>query len=98
MHQQHPELTRAYETFSKACGGAGPLDAKTVALLKLAVSLGSGLEGAAHSHARKALAAGWTREELLHVAHLTAPTIGWPGMMRARGWVQDVTDGEGKAR
>ena len=90
MRADEPEVMRAYEAFGEACKRAGPLDAKTAALCKLAISLGAGLEGAAHSHARKALAAGATREELLHVATLTAPTIGWPAMMRGRGWVQDV--------
>lgn len=26
----------------------------------------------------------------MHVAHLCAPTIGFPPMMRNRGWVEDV--------
>jgi len=85
-------MMQGYEAFGRACSAGGPLDAKTVSLLKLAISLGAGLEGAAHSHARKAREAGWTREELLHAAHLCGPTIGWPGMMRGRGWVLDVTD------
>lgn len=92
MHTEHPSLMAAYESFGAACRAAGPLDARTVALVKLAVSLGAGLEGAAHSHCRKALAAGCSREDLLHVAHLCAPTIGFPPMMRARQWVLDVVD------
>ena len=90
MKKEHPDLVGAYEAFGAECAQAGPLDGKTGAMLKLAISLGAGLEGAAHSHARKALEAGCTREELLHVAVLCAPTIGFPGMMRGRGWVQDV--------
>ncbi len=90
MHGSHPDLMRAYEAFGAACAAAGPLDAKTVALVKLAISLGAGLEGAAHSHCRKALAVGWTKEELLHAATLAGPTIGFPSMMRSRQWVSDV--------
>lgn len=90
MHASHPDLMRAYEAFGAACAAAGPLDAKTVALVKLAISLGAGLEGAAHSHCRKALAAGWTKDELLHAATLAGPTIGFPSMMRSRQWVTDV--------
>lgn len=92
MRTDQPGLLGAYEAFGAACAAAGPLDAKTIALCKLAVSLGSALEGAAHSHTRKALEAGCTREEILHVAHLCAPTIGFPGMMRSRGWVLDVLE------
>jgi 4-carboxymuconolactone decarboxylase len=90
MRAEHPQLMAAYEALGEACTGAGPLDRKALALVKLGISMGAGLEGAAHSHTRKALAAGWTREELLHAALLTAPTIGFPSMMRARKWVQDI--------
>lgn len=90
--KEQPRLLEAYERFGEACAKAGPLDVKTIALVKLAISLGAGLEGAAHSHCRKALAAGWTADELMHVAHLCAPTIGFPPMMRNRGWVQDVVE------
>lgn len=90
MASEQPGLVQAYETLGEACRRAGPLDAKTAALVKLAISLGAGLEGATHAHARKALKAGWTREELLHAAHLCAPTIGFPPMMRGRSWVLDV--------
>lgn len=93
MHVERPELMRAYEAFGEACTRAGPLDAKTTALVKLGISCAAGLEGAAHSHARKAIDAGCTRDEILHVAHLCAPTIGFPTMMRARRWVLDVVDG-----
>lgn len=92
MKHAQPALMDAYEAFGAACAASGPLDARTVALVKLAISLGAGLEGAAHSHARKALAAGWSPDELLHAAQLCAPTIGFPPMMRGRGWVRDVLE------
>ena len=90
MHQTYPELMQAYETFGEATRNAGPLSAREVALVKLAISIGAGLEGAAHSHCRKATEAGCTAEDLRHVALLAAPTIGFPTMMRARSWVEDV--------
>jgi alkylhydroperoxidase/carboxymuconolactone decarboxylase family protein YurZ len=90
LRRDHPGVSRAYEALGEACAAAGPLDPKTIALLKLGISMGAGLQGAAHSHARKALDAGWSPAELLHAALLCAPTLGWPSMMRARGWIQDV--------
>ncbi len=93
MHQEHPQYMEAYESLGKQAREAGPLDDRQVALVKLAISIGAGLEGAAHSHCRKALQAGCTAEELMHVALLAAPTIGFPPMMRARGWVEDVIGG-----
>jgi alkylhydroperoxidase/carboxymuconolactone decarboxylase family protein YurZ len=90
MHQKFPELMQAYESFGKAARESGPLSDREVALVKLAISIGAGLEGAAHSHSRKALEAGCTAEDLRHVAILSAPTTGFPTMMRARSWVEDV--------
>jgi 4-carboxymuconolactone decarboxylase len=92
MHQDHPELMQVYESFGKAARDCGPLSDREVALVKLAISIGSGLEGAAHSHCRKALEAGCQGEDLRHVAILSAPTMGFPSMMRARSWVEDVLE------
>lgn len=90
MHQSNPDLMRAYESFGQAAREAGPLSDREVSLVKLAISIGAGLEGAAHSHCRKALEAGCSEDDLRHVAILSAPTIGFPTMMRAKSWVEDV--------
>ena len=90
MHEQHPELMQAYESFGQAAREAGPLTPREVALVKLAISVGAGLEGAAHSHCRKAMEAGCSADDLRHVALLSAPTIGFPPMMRSKSWVEDV--------
>jgi 4-carboxymuconolactone decarboxylase len=93
MRTEHPEVMEAYESLGEACAQGGPLDRRTVALVKLGIALGAGLEGATHSHTRKALEAGWTREEVLHATLLSVPTIGFPSMMRSRKWVQDIVGG-----
>ncbi|TWT83659.1 Carboxymuconolactone decarboxylase family protein [Planctomycetes bacterium CA13] len=90
MHIDHPELMQAYEAFGKATRESGPLSEREIALVKLGISIGAALEGGAHSHCRKALEAGCTADDLRHVAILTGPTIGFPTMMRARSWVEDV--------
>lgn len=90
MREEHPEYMTAYESLGKAAKEAGPLTDREAALVKLAISIGAGLEGGAHSHCRKALDAGCTTEDLIHVAMLSAPTIGFPTMMRAKSWVEDV--------
>ncbi len=92
MWETHPDVMRCYEAFGQAVREAGPLTAREVSLVKLAISIGAGLEGAAHSHARKAIEAGCSKAELTHVALLAAPTIGFPAMMRGRAWVEDVID------
>lgn len=88
----YPDVAKAYEDLGSAVHAAGPLDAKTRALVKLGISTGARLEGAVHSHVRKALEAGVTKEELRHVALLALPTIGLPSMMAALSWIDDVLD------
>lgn len=92
MHTEYPEFMQAYEAMGKAAREAGPLSDREVALVKLAISITAGLEGGAHSHTRKALSAGCSGDDLRHVAMLTAPTIGFPTMMRAKSWIEDVLD------
>ena len=86
----HPEFMAALEAMGAAARDAGPLDARTIALVKLAYGIGSGLEGAVHSQVTRAIEAGCTREELLQVALLAAPTIGFPAMVRGRCWVVEA--------
>jgi len=91
MRETQPGLRNACESLGEECAKAGPLDAKTIALIKLATSPAAGLEGAAHSHTREALEAGCTPDRIEHVALLGTPTLGFPTMMRNRAWVHDVT-------
>jgi 4-carboxymuconolactone decarboxylase len=87
-----PAVAEAYEKLGAAVHGAGPLDEKTRALIKLAISTGAGLEGAVHSHVRKAVKAGVTKEQMYHAVLLAMPTIGLPSTMAAMSWVDDVLD------
>jgi len=90
--EEFPEVGAAYEAYGKAAADAGPLDEKTRCLVKLAISLSSRMEGAAKSHAHKALEAGATRDEIRHVALLLGPTVGFPNMMAGLGWVDEVLE------
>lgn len=92
--QDYPAVAKAYEEMGTAVHAAGPLDEKTRALIKLAISTGARLEGAVHSHTRKAVAAGCTAEEMRQVALLSLPTIGLPSMMAALSWVDDIIEGK----
>lgn len=84
----HSEIARAYEALGEAVR-KGPLSEREVALIKLAFSIGARLEGGAHAHARKALAAGIKPEELEQVALLAIPTLGFPAAMAGLAWVRD---------
>jgi 4-carboxymuconolactone decarboxylase len=91
--EDYPEVAKAYEELGAAVHAAGPLDAKTRALVKLAISTGARLEGAVHSHVQKALSAGVTPAEMRQTVLLSLPTIGLPSMMAALSWVDDVLEG-----
>lgn len=87
---KYPQVWDAYNRLGEAAAEAGPLDERTQRLVKLAIAIGAGREGAVHSHARRALKAGITPEELLHVGLLAITTIGWSGAFAAITWIMDV--------
>ena len=89
--KDYPEVFAAYESLGEATTHAGPLDEKTVRLVKLALAVGAGLEGAVHSHTRRALAAGVTSAEIEHAVLLGMTTIGLPRTMASVAWVRDIT-------
>ena len=82
-------MVAAYDTLSEVCRRAGPLDESTVALVKLAVSIGCGAQRTVHSHAKKALRAGVDPEALRQVALIGLPTIGLPAALDALRWVDE---------
>jgi len=90
--ETYPDVGEAYSSLGKAVAEAGPLDAKTRELIKLGISVAAGLEGGTHSHARKALEAGATPEELKHAVLQSLTTIGFPQMMRGLAWVEGVVE------
>ena len=88
--EEHLDVAKAYEEIGIAVHKAGPLDEKTRALVKIAISTGARLEGAVHSHVRKAIKAGVTMEEMQHAVLLSLPTIGLPSMMASLSWIDDI--------
>ena len=90
--EDFPDAASAYESMGDAVHKAGPLDDKTRALIKLAISTGARLEGAVHSHVRKAIREGATKEEMHQVALLSLPTVGLPSMMAALSWIDDIIE------
>lgn len=88
--EDHPAIAAAYEALGTAVHADGPLNEKTRALIKLGISAGAGLEGALHSHTRKAIEAGATKEEMRHAIILALPTIGLPSTMAALSWLEDI--------
>jgi 4-carboxymuconolactone decarboxylase len=90
---QNAAVVAAHEALGEACAKAGPLDAKTRELVRLGIAVGGRLEGAVHSHARRAIEAGASPEEVRHVVALAAPTVGFPTAVATFTWVEDVLPG-----
>ena len=88
----HPAIWKAYSALGKASAEAGPVEGATLRLVKLALAVGASLEGAVHSHARRAMAEGISKDALEQVALLAIPTLGFPHGARALTWIKDVTE------
>ena len=89
LAREYPDVVAAYDTLSEVCRRAGPLDDATVALVKLAVSVGCGAQRTVHSHAKKALRAGVDPESVRQVALIALPTVGLPAALDALRWVDE---------
>jgi 4-carboxymuconolactone decarboxylase len=100
----HREFVRRFRRLGEAWdlvneeGAAGPLDAKTQRLLKLAIAIGAMREGAVHSGVRKARDVGATPAEMEQVVALAASTIGLPAAVAVWSWVRDETKGPRSSR
>lgn len=90
FQESHPDVARAYETLGDAARAAGPLTEREAELVKLAFAAGAQLEGAVHSHARRARDAGASVEDLRHVWLLAITTLGFPSAMALRAQIDDV--------
>jgi alkylhydroperoxidase/carboxymuconolactone decarboxylase family protein YurZ len=93
--REHPEVWKAYNALGEAAAEAGPLDPKSQRLVKLALAVGAGLEGAVHSHVRRGLRLGLTKQEITHVALLAITTIGWPSAIAALSWIEEEAKASG---
>lgn len=93
----HPELDALYQDLSLKVHQAGPLDERTRRLVKLGIAMGTVSEGAVKSHARRALEAGVSPEEVQHAVLLTLTTAGFPAMIAAQGWVDEVLAARAKS-
>lgn len=84
--KRFPALGRAHESIAKAVEDAGPLDAKTLALIKIGICVGAGLESALRSHVRRAMQHGATAAEVEQAILLGMNTVGFPRTVAAWSW------------
>ncbi len=90
LRKKHPKAFEAIENLGRAIREEGPLDDRLSHLVQLAASAAIRSEGAVHSHARRALEAGATPAEVRHTLLLLTSTIGFPNVVAAISWADDV--------
>jgi len=93
-----PEISEAYANLAVSCNEGGPLDEKTREMVKLGIAIGLSSEGAIKSHARRAMLAGVKPEEIRHAILLTLTTAGFPAMIAALKWTDEVLDTQPKGK
>ena len=88
--KQFPKVAQAYDALGDSCNKQGPLDRKCQRLIKLGIAIGTSSEGAVRSHARRALEEGISADELRHAVLMATTTAGFPTMIAAMKWVEEV--------
>jgi alkylhydroperoxidase/carboxymuconolactone decarboxylase family protein YurZ len=94
--KEFPQVASSFDKLAQDCHEWGPLDKKSRRLVKLGIAIGLGTEGDIQSHALQALDEGLTADELRHAVILSLTTAGFPAMIVAMRWVEDVIASKAK--
>jgi len=92
LAEQHPDIWKAYSALGKATADCGPLSDREKRLVKLALAIGAGSEGAVNSHTRRAKADDIEAEAIMQVAMLAIGPLGLPRAVAAKTWIEDIED------
>lgn len=84
-----PLLAEAHQRMGLAAA-AGPLSARELSLVKIALCVGAGKESALRSHIRRAMEGddGLTIEEIEHAIVQAMTTLGFPHTVQAWSWAR----------
>lgn len=88
--QRYPDVEKAHMELSLVINRQGPLGERERRLIRLGIAVGQQSQGAVKSHARRAVDEGIAPEELRHAVLLALPTAGFPAMIAASEWVEEV--------
>ena len=92
--ENYPEIFEDFNQLGKKCRQSGPLEPKVQNLVNLGIAIGASSRGGVMSQTRKALETGATHEEIMHALMLALTTIGFPSMIAAMGWINEVLEKE----
>lgn len=90
IQKRFAELMKAYEEAGNLAKETGPIDGKTGNLIQMAACVALRSEGGVHSHARRAMQAGASIDEIYHTVALLINTVGFPTAAAAFSWVSDL--------
>ena len=88
----YPDIFKAYKEMGTLVRESGPLDEKSQNLVKLGIAVGANSRGGVMSHTRKAMESGATEEEVKHAVLLALSTTGFPNMIAAMSWADEVLE------
>jgi 4-carboxymuconolactone decarboxylase len=92
--EMFPEMFNTYANGAELARTSGPLNEKTTQLIQMAAAIGLRSMGATHSHARRALAAGASHQELFQVINLLVSTVGFPTAAAGFSWIRDILESD----
>ena len=92
LAKENPAIWEAYAALGEATAAAGKLSDRERRLVKLALAIGAGSEGAVHSHTRRGVSEGISGDDLHQVALLAIGPLGLPRAVAAGTWISDITD------
>ena len=92
IKERYPDYLSAVESLGKTAKKEGPIDEKTAQLVQVAAAAAIRSEGAVHSHTRRAIDAGAQADEIYHAIILLTSTVGFPTVVAALSWADDVIE------
>ena len=87
---KYPKVWTAHERLGVECARAGPLTAKEIQLIKIAVTGSLSLETSFKTHVQKAMRAKATRAEVEHTIIQMLPIIGMGRTIMAMKWYTET--------
>lgn len=94
FNENYPEIFEDFNQLGKKCRQSCPLEPKIQNLVNLGITIGASSRGGVMSQTRKALETGATHEEIMHALMLALTTTGFPNMIAAMGWINEVLEKE----
>jgi alkylhydroperoxidase/carboxymuconolactone decarboxylase family protein YurZ len=98
LEKRYPQIAKDFDKLAQDCHEAGPLDQKCRRFTKLGIAVGIGSEGDVQSHVIQALDEGITPDEIRHAILQSLTTAGFPQMIVAMSWAEEIIQKKNSTR